>query len=128
MFGDLYVLLLAMNLLCQAPENNHIVNENYTHVKRCLFAIETQGFLSLRILQTHLLLGLYELGHSIQPAAYLTTGHCVQIGNALGLKELKSGMRLVQLPRVYLGRFMDFTNDYQDHGLALKNIAVHGMV
>jgi hypothetical protein len=89
---------MAMHLLCQSvPNSSPLACESYFHLKRCLLVIEAQGFLSLRVLQAQLLLGLYEISHAIYPAAYLTIGHCAQVGHALGLNDMRSNLKLVQL-------------------------------
>lgn len=50
--------------------------------------METSGNLSLRILQAGILIALYETGHAIYPAAYLSVGACVRYGIALGIDKL----------------------------------------
>jgi hypothetical protein len=59
----------------------------YRKAKRCLHLIEDQGIISMRVLQATLLLCLYEAGHAIFPAAFLSVGHCARIGHAIGIHD-----------------------------------------
>ncbi|KAL6806847.1 hypothetical protein GGI42DRAFT_366619 [Trichoderma sp. SZMC 28013] len=91
--AELYLLVTAMKLICSqadmpAPgdDSNHIVA--YKRVKQMYFEMETSGNLSLRVLQAGILIALYETGHAIYPAAYLSVGACVRYGIALGIDKL----------------------------------------
>lgn len=44
--------------------------------------------MSLHVLQATIFIALYEMGHAIYPAAYLTVGACARYGIALGLDKL----------------------------------------
>lgn len=57
----------------------------YCKAKQCLHLVEDQGIISLRVLQATLLLSLYEAGHAVFPAAFLSIGHCARIGHAIGI-------------------------------------------
>jgi hypothetical protein len=43
------------------------------------------GAMSCRLLQAQILLVLFEIGHAIYPAAYLSIGACARYGTALGV-------------------------------------------
>ncbi|OQV03459.1 Fungal specific transcription factor domain-containing protein [Cladophialophora immunda] len=45
------------------------------------------GHLSLPLLQGMILISIYELGHAIYPAAYMSIGNCVRLGLALELEK-----------------------------------------
>jgi hypothetical protein len=55
----------------------------YAATIRFLFILESTGSLSTRLLQSRVLISLYEFGHGIHPAAYLSIGHCARLGLAL---------------------------------------------
>jgi hypothetical protein len=57
----------------------------YRTAKRFLHEVETAGILSTHVLQAGLLVALYEMGHAMYPAAYLTVGTCARYGLALGI-------------------------------------------
>jgi hypothetical protein len=52
--------------------------------------MEDQGVISIRVLQAALLLSLYEVGHAIYPAAFLTVGKCARLGQALGIHDRRN--------------------------------------
>lgn len=60
-------------------------NAAYVAVKRYSFLAENGGSTHIRLLQTLTLIALYELGHGIYPAAYLTVGRAVRLGTMIGL-------------------------------------------
>lgn len=99
-FGDQYVLLLAMQILSRPlRDDDKPINELYLHLKQCLLHIEAQNFLSLKLLQAELLIALYEIGHAIYPAAYISIAHCARLGHALSLHDLRTSYRILALPR-----------------------------
>jgi hypothetical protein len=101
-FGDQYVLLLAMKILSRPLQHQDgPINEIYLHLKQCLLHIEAQNFLSLKLLQAELLVTLYEIGHAIYPAAYISVARCARIGHALSLHDLRTSYRFLALPRGY---------------------------
>lgn len=62
----------------------------YTVAKRFFLELETAGCFSIRLVQAGLLIGFYELGHCIYPAAYMSIGVCARLAVALGLdKDIK---------------------------------------
>ncbi|TKA79555.1 hypothetical protein B0A55_02741 [Friedmanniomyces simplex] len=84
--ADLALLFLAMQLASsQLAEHQAPQTQLYHDVKALHIHLEAQNALSLHTIQALLLLALYELGHAIYPAAYLTTGHAARLGHALGL-------------------------------------------
>jgi hypothetical protein len=64
----------------------------YLAVKRFFLELETAGTFTLRHVQAGVLIGLYELGHAIYPAAYISVGVCARLAVALGFdKDIKRG-------------------------------------
>ncbi|KAG8163774.1 hypothetical protein KVR01_007071 [Diaporthe batatas] len=85
---DLALLFLAMKLITTAPTpemrsaaDSHL----YAASKRFLAQLESAGTLSTLYLQAMILVALYEYGHSIYPAAWMTSGSCVRYAAMLGL-------------------------------------------
>ncbi|RFU77476.1 transcriptional regulatory [Trichoderma arundinaceum] len=60
----------------------------YRTAKRYHSEIEASGLISLHVLQAMIFIALYEIGHAIYPAAYLTVGACARYGVALGLDRV----------------------------------------
>ena len=59
----------------------------YYAIKSSLIEAENSGILDLRVLQAIILIALFEIGHAIYPAAYMTVGYCVRYGSALGIHK-----------------------------------------
>lgn len=87
--ADIALLFLAMKLASTplpvgvAPQQAQV----YTDVKSFFTYVEAQNGFSIQLIQAALLIALYELGHAVYPAAYLTIGHCARLGYAMGIHE-----------------------------------------
>jgi hypothetical protein len=81
------LLIAAMKLLASwLPDQGPRCNAYY-FIKKSLLEAESSCSLELRVLQATILVAIFELGHAIYPAAYLTVGYCVRYGSALGLHK-----------------------------------------
>ncbi|KAL6693689.1 N-terminal binuclear Zn cluster-containing/DNA binding domain-containing protein [Trichoderma pleuroticola] len=83
--AELFLLVLSMKL-----SYTRIKTWNtplYETVKLFQFKIEASGVLSTLVLQASILIALYELGHGIYPAAYLSVGSCARYATALGIEK-----------------------------------------
>jgi hypothetical protein len=85
--ADFALLYLCMKLVIQRPPEppTTVQTPLYSMAKRFYFLVETSGVYSLPLLQAGILISLYELGHAIYPAAYLSLGQCARLGHALGI-------------------------------------------
>ncbi|KAK5678555.1 hypothetical protein LTS10_008999 [Elasticomyces elasticus] len=96
--ADLALLFLAMQLSSTIPpEGMPAQTQLYQDVKSFYTYLESQNGFSIQSIQALLLISLYEVGHAIYPAAYLTIGHAARLGQAMGL-HARSGVP-VMLPR-----------------------------
>lgn len=87
---DTACLTLCLRLLMSEPTQpySHLdIQELYQIAKEQLLNIEANGIITIKALQSALLLGIYEVGHGIYPSAYFTVGLCSRIGLALGLEH-----------------------------------------
>ena len=86
---DIVLLLLALKLITTLPPSSPQRNPRtplYHAVKH--FHLEVEGsssVLSLPVLQAAVLVALYEIGHAIYPAAFLSVGGCARYAHALGI-------------------------------------------
>lgn len=81
------LLVLCMLLTARSPEEAPTVsmqNSLYHSVKMLCGIVATKTPLSTSMLQAHLLICLYELGHFMPQQAYLTLGTCTTIVRAFG--------------------------------------------
>jgi hypothetical protein len=82
---DVALLLLALKLITTLPSPD-LPNPRttlYHTVKH--FYLEVEDSFSLLVLQAGILVALYELGHGIYPAAFLSIGQCARYAYALGI-------------------------------------------
>ncbi|PNP43648.1 hypothetical protein TGAMA5MH_04620 [Trichoderma gamsii] len=82
---DIALLLLALKLITTLPlaDSPNPRTTFYHAVKH--FYLEVEGSFSLLVLQAGILVALYELGHGIYPAAFLSIGQCARYAHTLGL-------------------------------------------
>ena len=84
--SDIAVLFLAMKLVASdIPEGMPPQTQLYQDVKSFYTYIEAQNGFSIQTIQALLLISLYEYGHAIYPAAYLSIGNAARLGHAMGL-------------------------------------------
>jgi hypothetical protein len=82
---DVVLLLLALKLITTFPPAGARGPRTplYDAVRRLY--VEVEGAFSILVLQAGVLVALYELGHGIYPAAYLSIGACARYAHALGI-------------------------------------------
>ncbi len=91
---------MAMKLILQ-PYSDHSVSENviYEMTKSFYSIVESRDLMSAQLIQAALLIALYELGHGLYPAAYLSIGHCARLCYAIGLHDQKGALSM--LPKYF---------------------------
>ena len=85
--ADMALLFLAMKLAMSEPRDGPMPPQLYQDVKSFYSYVEAQHGFSIQLIQAALLISLYEVGHGIYPAAYLTIGNCARLGHAMGIHE-----------------------------------------
>jgi hypothetical protein len=86
--SGLPLLLLTMKVVLWHPptyQSSDPKIEAYLIAKQVIAEAIMAGLLSLDLLQAQILLAIFELGHAIYPAAYLSIGACARYGSALGV-------------------------------------------
>lgn len=88
---DLAMLILAMKLVSSQPVNGVASAEHHHYVasKRFLALLESSGTISITYLQAMVFVAIYEFGHSIYPAAWMSIGACSRYAEILGLPSSK---------------------------------------
>lgn len=71
----------------------------YASAKAFYELVESSRITSIRLLQAGILIAVYETGHAIYPAAYLTIGRCARVGHAIGLHDTAMIPQLALEPR-----------------------------
>jgi hypothetical protein len=83
---DLAMLFLGMKLIAVPATTTDVAEcALYTIAKDFLARLERNGTASLLCLQAMVLVALYEYGHAIYPAAWMTIGSCARYSDVLGL-------------------------------------------
>ena len=88
----LTLLLSSVQIVCDT--NYRGVCPAYTVAKSLSSALENEGTVSLRLLQSTILLALYELGHAIYPCAYVTIGRAARLAMLMGLQNKQADPQL----------------------------------
>lgn len=95
---DLAMLFLAMLLVTtreMGDMQDALANPLYAASKRFLALLEGSGCLSLMHLQAMILVALYEMGHGIYPAAWMTVGQCARYVEMIGIPSFKESSMLL---------------------------------
>lgn len=94
---DLAMLLLAMKLVSSQPANGAASAEDNLYIasKSFLALLESSGTISITYLQAMVLVAIYEFGHSIYPAAWMTIGACARYAEILGLPLHKDSVAIL---------------------------------
>lgn len=110
------LMCLCMKLYCTPAPSYESDGKRtlYKIVKEFYAEVEATGIMSICILQSALLIAVYEIGNAIYPAAYMSVGSCARYGVALGLDKLmisltgegnlgKPWMEIEEMRRVWWG-------------------------
>jgi hypothetical protein len=95
--SDMCLLLCCMKLLSAQP-TDQATGPLYQIAKIYYSLMETSGVLSIPLIQSGILIAAYEIGHGIYPAANLSAGRCVVLGQAMGLHNRDSVQLAVPEP------------------------------
>lgn len=82
---DVVLLLLALKLITTFPPAGSRSPRTALYNSTKHFYLKVEEFSSILVLQAGVLVALYELGHGIYPAAFLSIGACARYAHALGI-------------------------------------------
>ncbi|KAJ5970091.1 uncharacterized protein N7479_000009 [Penicillium vulpinum] len=82
---DVVLLLLALRLITTFPPAGSRSPRTVLYNSTKHFYLNVEGSFSILTLQAGVLVALYELGHGIYPAAFLSIGTCARYAHALGI-------------------------------------------
>ncbi|KAG5805529.1 hypothetical protein H9Q74_009930 [Fusarium xylarioides] len=100
---DVLVFLALEALISQSDEHTILPQSNpsYLKAKHGSFIAESGGIINIRLIQALTLVALYEFGHRIYPAAYLTIGQAVRLATMVGLHSQKDAKQLFVEPETW---------------------------
>jgi hypothetical protein len=92
------LLLLSMKLVSEIPpERDHAAQSSlYCTSKGLQSRLERSRAISLQLLQSTILIAVYEIGHGMYPAGYLSISFAARLGIIMGPHEKKGGTRLLK--------------------------------
>ncbi|UKZ72466.1 hypothetical protein TrVFT333_000095 [Trichoderma virens FT-333] len=93
---ELCLLVICMKLSSSLTTTAKTVL--YRTAKQFHFEVESSGILSVAVLQAGVLIAIYELGHAIYPAAFLSIGQCARYAAALEIDKSITSRLLDKLP------------------------------
>ncbi|KAM0247493.1 hypothetical protein ACHAQJ_009832 [Trichoderma viride] len=101
--ADFALLLLAMKLVQDVPgsSSNAVRDPLYICVKEFAASLDISGVYTLLKLQAQLLITVYEMGHGIFPAAYVSMGYCVTQAMVLGIHN-REAPQILDQPRTWI--------------------------
>lgn len=91
-----FLLLLCMQLCIEKPNDVPSKSTLYLAAKSLCATAEQAGYLSLRLVQSLVLLTFYEMYHGIQPAAFMTISKAARMGSLVGLYASRYSSNLFQ--------------------------------
>ncbi|KAM0522953.1 hypothetical protein ACHAPE_001442 [Trichoderma viride] len=111
--ADFALLLLTMKLIQQVPgsSSDAVRDPLYLCTKEFSASLDIAGVYTLLKLQAQLLIAVYEMGHGIFPAAYVSIGCCVTQAMALGIHitqamalgiHNREAPQILELPRTWM--------------------------
>jgi hypothetical protein len=96
------LLLMVMKPVSEVPpQSEDPRTESHWIAKQFLALVESAPLLSIHLLQAHTLMAIYEIGHAIYPAGYLSVGHAVRLGHSMRLHDRKSPARTLRPPTTW---------------------------
>ncbi|XXH05392.1 kynurenine 3-monooxygenase, mitochondrial precursor [Hypoxylon texense] len=101
-----HLLFLCMNLVSEplSPGVPARANKTYSRTLEALFKVENSCLPCIQILQSVILLSVYEIGHAIYPAAYLHVGHASRLCVMIGLHDRKNAAQLFKDTNTWTAR------------------------
>ncbi|KAF1988639.1 hypothetical protein K402DRAFT_391863 [Aulographum hederae CBS 113979] len=95
--ASLTLLLLCMKLVSEPTQDGNNPGPLYNVVQRLYTMVEGYPHITLRLLQSTVLLAFYEIGHGILPAGYLRIGHAARLGVMMGFHDRRHAAQLLKV-------------------------------
>ena len=96
--ATLSLLLLCMRLSTTVPalKDEARTCPLYWTVKQFYSTLESSGVVSLHLIQSSLLIAVYEIGHGLFPAGYFSVSNAARMGMMMGLHDRKHATQLLK--------------------------------
>lgn len=83
--ADISLLFLCIKLVTEIPSSDPRTLLYHT-AKHFYLDVESSGICTIQVLQSGVLIALYEIGHALYPAAFLSIGVCARFAHTLGIR------------------------------------------
>jgi hypothetical protein len=83
--ADISLLFLCIKLVTEIPSSDSR-SLLYHTAKHFYLDVESSGICTIQVLQASVLIALYEIGHALYPAAFLSIGACARFAHTLGIR------------------------------------------
>jgi len=92
-----------MKLVTTSPayQQDAVTSLLYQTVRDLSAKVENAFVISLELIQAKVLLSVYEMGHGIYPAAFLSIAHAARLCVTMGFHDRKSAPRLFKEPATW---------------------------
>ncbi|KAK7427998.1 hypothetical protein QQZ08_005429 [Neonectria magnoliae] len=97
----LMLLVLCMKICTPGDETQPKESSSYKLAKSLCSTAEIEGYVSIRLVQSLVLLAVYEYCHAIHPAAFLTISRAARLGILMGLQDRKNSPQLFKPPETW---------------------------
>ncbi|KAI9041078.1 uncharacterized protein KD926_007348 [Aspergillus affinis] len=96
----LTLLLLSMKVASTTPvdKDDAVCSSLYQKTLELSSGMERLGFFRLELLQSAILISVYETGHGIYPAAFTSVGRAARLGQVMGLHDRKNASQIFESP------------------------------
>ncbi|KIN08663.1 hypothetical protein OIDMADRAFT_107876 [Oidiodendron maius Zn] len=91
--ASMALLFVCMKLVSETPPGleQEAISSLYCMAKKYFARVEASGSISLLLIQSAILISIYEIGHGIYPAAYLSVSNVARLGMIMCLHDQKKG-------------------------------------
>lgn len=77
------------------------VGDNYVRMRRECFEVESCGYTCIHLVQSLLLLAVYEYGQAVFPNAFITLGRVARLAVVMGLNNENEPIKLFKAPNTW---------------------------
>lgn len=89
---------LCLTVAADHEQSSNDPGQLYRQSKEYYAVLEIHGVITHVLLQGLLLLAYWEVGQAVYPAAFLSVGLCARLGQALGIHNQRSTIRMYPDP------------------------------
>lgn len=97
------LLVLSMKLSSTPIEMQDVHSSLYNAVTELSFSLENNGLLSLDLIQSLILMSIYQVAHGLYPAGFMSVSRAARLATLMGLHN-RDKIQLYAKPNTWTGR------------------------